>query len=128
MPCTCTAALSVSDCHVSEHCLPACMHTWLQDAEVQELVLEAKRSAKAAEQADLSSRLAEVRRALDAKKAEGDDTATRRSAVVAELEVLLADQDVYREQLTKAFNRWVCRKGMMGLLATSEVLFSANEL
>jgi hypothetical protein len=77
----------------------------LQAAEVQELVLEGKRSAKAAEQAELAGRLAEVGRALDAKRAAGDAAAARRAAVVAELEVLLADQDAFREQLTKVFNR-----------------------
>lgn len=73
---------------------------------MQELVLEGKRAAKAAEQAELAGRLAEVGRALDAKRAEGDAAAARRAAVVAELEVLLADQAAFREQLTKVFNRW----------------------
>lgn len=82
-------------------CATAC----LQDAEVQELVLEGQRAAKAAEQAELAGRLAEVGRALDAKHAEGDAANARRAAVVAELQVLLADQDAFREQLTKVFNR-----------------------
>ncbi|WIA29897.1 hypothetical protein OEZ86_012366 [Tetradesmus obliquus] len=86
----------------------------LQEAEVQELVLEGKRAAKAAEQAELAGGLAEVGRVLDAKRAEGDAAAARRAAVVAELEVLLADQDAFREQLTKVFNRRIKRSRRHG--------------
>lgn len=79
--------------------------SYLQEAEVREVVLEGKLAAKAEEQAELAGRLAEVGRTLDAKKAEGDSAAARKAAVVAELDVLLAEHETYREQLTKVFNR-----------------------
>jgi hypothetical protein len=82
-------------------CVPVC----LQDAESQELALEAKRAAKLAEADEMAARLAELDAQLDDKRAEGEDAATRKAAVVSELEVLLAEQDTYKEALTKVFNR-----------------------
>lgn len=76
-----------------------------QEAEVREVVLEGKLAAKTDEQSELAGRLAEVGRSLDGKKGEGESAAARRAAVVAELEVLLADQDAFRDQLTKLFYR-----------------------
>eukprot|EP00879_Flechtneria_rotunda_P018195 GHRR01019085.1.p1 GENE.GHRR01019085.1~~GHRR01019085.1.p1 ORF type:complete len:375 (+),score=173.32 GHRR01019085.1:456-1580(+) len=81
----------------------------LKDAQVRELVLEGKRADKAQDQAELAARLAEVNRSLDAKRAEGGAAAARKAAVMAELDVMLADQQAFRDSLTKIFNRRVKR-------------------
>jgi hypothetical protein len=70
--------------------------------------LEAKRAAKEAEADELAARLAELEAQLDDKRAEGEEAAARKAAVVGELEVLLAEQDGYKDALTKVFYRCVC--------------------
>lgn len=55
----------------------------------------------------MAARLAELDAQLDDKRAEGEDAAARKAAVVSELEVLLAEQDTFKEALTKVFNRHV---------------------
>jgi hypothetical protein len=57
----------------------------------------------------MAARMAELDAQLDEKRAEGEDAAARKAAVVSELEVLLAEQDTFKEALTKVFNR--CAKG-----------------
>jgi hypothetical protein len=69
--------------------------------------LEAKRSAKLAEAEEMTGRLAELDGAMDEQRAQGEEAAGRRAGVVSELEVLLAEQEGFRQVLTKLFYRWV---------------------
>jgi hypothetical protein len=69
--------------------------------------LEAKRAAKVAEAEEMAARLAELEAQLDDKRAEGQEAAARKAAVIGELEVLLAEQDGYKDALTKVFYRCV---------------------
>jgi hypothetical protein len=67
--------------------------------------LEAKRSAKLAEAEEMAGRLAELDGAMDEQRTHGEEAAGRRAGVVSELEVLLAEQEGFREVLTKLFYR-----------------------
>lgn len=87
------------------------VHT--QDAEASEMVLEAKRAAKLAEQAELAARLADMAAALDAKQVQGDAAASRRTALLGELETMLAEQQSpFREALKKTFLRRIKRSSL----------------
>lgn len=65
-----------------------------------------KHAAKALEAEEMVCRLAELDSQLADKRAEGEEAAGRRAVVIGELEVLLAEQDAFKDALTKAFYRW----------------------
>jgi hypothetical protein len=71
------------------------------------VALEVKHAAKALEAEEMAARLAELDAQLADKRAEGEEAGARRAGVVGELEVLLAEQDTFKDALTKAFYRWV---------------------
>lgn len=95
---------------LNQHTLPNCHRSQTplkkQDAESKELALEAKRSAKLAEADEMAARLAELEAQLDDKRAEGEAVGGRRAALLEELGALLAEQDGFREALTRVFHRW----------------------
>lgn len=81
---------------------------------MRELLLDGRRCAKAAEQAELVGRLADTDRQLEARRAAGDEAHARRGQVVAELESLLAGHDPFRQPLARLFGRRLKRAARRG--------------
>jgi hypothetical protein len=89
-----------------------------QEFDERELVLRSKLSSKAAEAADLQSRLADLDRQLDDKRAEAEGLAAARAAAVAAFEGFVADKRPFVEALTRIFHRCVAGVGMGWSMAT----------